>query len=78
MKNFLLILLFLASTSVYAQRITITGTVSDEGGGPLAGATVQVKGSLQGTMTDVNGKFSLDLTTPNPILVISFVGYTAK
>ena len=41
-------LLFLTSTVVFAQRITVTGTVSDESGSPLAGATVQVKGSQWG------------------------------
>jgi TonB-linked SusC/RagA family outer membrane protein len=75
MKNILLILLFLASTSVFAQRIAITGTVSDETGSPLPGATVQVKGTAQGVTTDLNGKFSIEVTTPNPTLVFSFVGY---
>jgi TonB-linked SusC/RagA family outer membrane protein len=78
MKNFLLILLFLASTSVYAQRITITGTVSDEKGAPLTGATVQVKGTNVGVLTDINGKYSVDVAGPNSIVVISFVGYNPK
>ncbi len=49
MKKILIMLLFLASTSVYAQRITITGTVTDEKGAPLPGATVQVKGTNHGS-----------------------------
>ncbi len=48
MKRILMILLFLVSTSAYAQRITVTGTVSDEKGAPLPGATVQVKGTITG------------------------------
>ena len=56
MKNFLMILLFLASTSVFAQRITITGTVTDQGGSPLGGTTVLVKGTTMGAITDANGK----------------------
>ena len=78
MKNILLILLFLASTAVYAQRITITGTVTDEKGSLLPGATVQVKGTNQGAVTDVSGKYSLDVSSPSVTLVFSFVGYVAK
>ena len=78
MKNALLILLFLASTSVYAQRMTITGTVSDEKGVPLPGATVQVKGTITGGLTDLSGKYSLEIPGPNSTLVYSFVGYASK
>lgn len=78
MKNILLILLFLASTAVYAQRITITGTVTDEKGVALPGATVQVKGTNQGVLTDLNGKYSIDVASSNVTLIFSFVGYTAK
>jgi TonB-linked SusC/RagA family outer membrane protein len=78
MKKILLILCFLASTSVFAQKITITGTVSDEKGAPLPGATVQVKGATLGTTTGADGKFSLDVSGTNLTLVFSFVGYVAK
>ena len=79
MKKILVMLLFLASTSVYAQRITVTGTVADEQSGtPLAGATVQVKGTMQGSITDVGGKYSIEVPGANSTLVFSFVGYGAK
>ena len=78
MKNLLLILLFLTSTAVYAQKITITGTVTDEKGTPLVGATVQVKGTTQGVLTDLNGKYSIDVAGTNVTLLFSFVGYTSK
>jgi TonB-linked SusC/RagA family outer membrane protein len=78
MKNLLMILLFLASASVFAQRATITGTVSDENGAPLPGATVQVKGTAQGTTTGTDGKYSVDVSGSNVTLVFSFVGYTSK
>jgi TonB-linked SusC/RagA family outer membrane protein len=71
-------MLLLVSTSLYAQRIVITGTVSDEGGGALPGATVQVKGASQGVLTDLSGKFSIEVATPDPILVFSFVGYVPQ
>jgi hypothetical protein len=79
MKKILVMLLFLASTSVYAQRITVTGTVADEQSGtPLTGATVQVKGTMQGSITDVSGKYSIEVPGANSTLVFSFVGYGGK
>jgi TonB-linked SusC/RagA family outer membrane protein len=78
MKNLLVILLFLASTSVFAQRITITGTVTDEDRAPLPGATVQVKGAVQGTTTNADGKYSVDVNSTNDILVFSFVGFITQ
>ncbi len=78
MKNFLIILLLLASTSVFAQRVTITGTVSDEKGAPLPGSTVQLKGTTTGSLTDLDGKFSIEVPGPNSTLVFSFVGYVQK
>lgn len=75
MKNILLILLFLASTAVYAQRVTITGIVTDNKGTPLPGATVQVKGTNVGALTDLNGKFSVETNGPGSVLACSFVGY---
>jgi TonB-linked SusC/RagA family outer membrane protein len=78
MKKTLLILLFLASTSVFAQKIAITGTVNDEKGSPLPGATVLVKGTTQGVLTDTNGKYSIDVPGTNVTLVFSFVGYNQK
>jgi TonB-linked SusC/RagA family outer membrane protein len=77
MKNLLMILFFLASTTVFAQKITIKGTVNDDAGMPLPGATVLVKGTTQGTSTDANGKFSLD-AMGTETLVISFIGYITK
>ena len=78
MKNFLLILLFLASTAVYGQKITITGTVTDEKGLSLPGATVQVKGTNQGVLTDFNGKYSIDVASSDVTLTFSFVGFIQK
>lgn len=55
----------------------VTGTVSDETGAPLPGAAILVKGTTNGTITDLDGKFSLDV--PNDaILVVSYLGYSAK
>lgn len=58
-----------------AQVRTITGTVGD-GSEPLIGATVQVKGNSKvGTVTDVDGHYSINVESPGTILVFSYVGY---
>ncbi len=68
----LMCLFVLAANSLMAQN-SITGTVKDETGAPLPGASVVVKGTTQGVITDVNGKFNLSVPA-NARLVISFVG----
>jgi TonB-linked SusC/RagA family outer membrane protein len=78
MKNLLMLLFLFASTSLFAQRITISGTVMDETGSPLPGATVQVKGTIEGTTTGTDGKYFLDITGRNVTLVFSFVGYASQ
>jgi TonB-linked SusC/RagA family outer membrane protein len=64
----------LLSLSIFAQNKTVTGTVSDKAGAPVAGASVVVKGSNTGTNTDAEGKFSLSVPSDASALVISFVG----
>lgn len=57
---------------------TIQGTVLDEQGVPLPGATVREKGTSNGTNTNFDGNFSINTTSNDPILEISFMGYTTK
>jgi len=73
-----MILCFLASTSVFAQRITVSGTVTDEGGSPLPGATVVIKGTTVGASTDSDGKYSLDVSSRTVSLIFSFVGFVTQ
>ncbi len=70
-----------ASNAVaYLKRppIDVRGRVLDEQGKPLPGASVKVKGSTQGTMTDTNGNFSLKGVPSEAVLVVSFIGYDAR
>jgi len=72
-----LLVLFIAAFSfstAFAQNKTISGTVSDEGGKGLFGATVSVKNTSVSTSTQPDGKFTLDLPANGKVLVISFVG----
>ena len=57
-----------------AQTIKVSGQVVDQDGEPLIGATVRVKGSQAGSVTDIDGNFQLDAPS-NATLVVSYVGY---
>lgn len=63
-----------SSADYVQQTIKIIGTVVDDTGVPVIGANVVVKGTTNGTITDLDGKFSLD-GPPNATLVISYVGF---
>lgn len=68
---------FVEDVSGIRQLKKITGIVTDSSGEPVIGANIVVKGSTSGTITDLNGKFTLDV--PNAaVLQISFVGYMTK
>ncbi|WP_080903022.1 TonB-dependent receptor [Parabacteroides sp. Marseille-P3160] len=54
--------------------VKVKGKVSDEGGDPLPGATVQIKGSTRGVITDENGVFEFDDVPLNATLTVSFIG----
>ena len=56
----------------------ITGTVKDNNGEPVIGANVSGKGTTNGTITDVDGNFSLENISDNDIIVISYIGYTSQ
>ena len=59
---------------VQQQQRTVTGKVTDQNGEPLPGATVMVKGTTQGTITDAEGNYSLSNVPDDATLVFSFVG----
>lgn len=77
-KLYLLCLLFffISSISALAQH-TIVGKVIDTKGEPIVGATVKLEGSSQGTVTDLDGKFSITAVN-NSILNVSYIGYDSQ
>lgn len=72
-----LMLLALISFTASAQDQQISGTITDETGAGLPGASVLVKGTSTGTVTDMNGKYSLTAGSDD-VLVISFIGYSQQ
>ena len=63
--------------SVNQQKKLVEGTVTDASGEPIIGANVVEKGTTNGTITDLNGKFSLEIT-PGALLQVSYIGYNTK
>ncbi len=79
MKRFTLLLfaLIFSVGAMMAQR-TVTGIVLDDTGESLIGANVLVKGTTTGTVTDIDGSYSIDVPDGSNTLVISSVGYTTE
>jgi len=77
------LLLFLAiicfsTVTAFSQEAKVTGTVTDATDGTtLPGASVVIKGTTQGTITDINGKYKIKVA-PNTTLVFSFMGYETQ
>lgn len=72
------LILFMVSSTAFSQEVTITGTVIESGGEGLPGATVAVQGTNTGTITDIEGKFTLNVSDLSVSLVVSFVGYKSQ
>lgn len=68
----------IGSLCLYAQTTKVTGVVKDAKGAPLTGASVTVKGSNEGTTTDANGNFSINVAGPKSVLVFSNIGFLNK
>ena len=71
--------LLLCLGNVFSQERTITGTLKDATENtPLIGATIQVKGTTMGTVTDIDGSFNLNVPTEAETIVFSYVGYISQ
>ena len=70
-----LIIMLMLSTTTYAQSRLVNGIIKDESGEPIIGVSIQIKGNTtQGTITDLNGKFSINAQA-NATLIFSYIGY---
>lgn len=70
-------LFLITVTGVWAQLV-IKGKVTDEKGAPLGGATINVKSSATGTVTDIAGMFQLRMPSDTKVIVVSALGFTVK
>lgn len=72
-------MMFLLAFSIQAQDRTITGTVvSSEDNAPLPGVSVAIKGTTVGTITSIDGEYSLSVPIDASVIVFSFIGYETQ
>lgn len=74
-KNLIFFLMLWSCFLVYAQHISITGKITDKQGEPIIGASVFVKGTSNGVITDLDGVFNLKDVSSDRTLSISYIGY---
>lgn len=67
----------LQKTQTSGKKVKVRGVIKDETGEPIIGATVRVKGQSEGTVSDFDGNFTLDVTDDNT-LQISYIGYQTQ
>ncbi|MDD6852262.1 MAG: TonB-dependent receptor [Bacteroidales bacterium] len=77
LRNVMMILAVMVSTMAFAQKENFSGTIVDSTGEPIIGATVKVKGTTLGTVSDFDGRFQV-AAPAGSTLVITYVGYQAK
>ena len=74
-RHLLLFIGLLLTMTVSAQSITVTGVVTDAAGETIIGANVTVKGTTNGSITDMDGRYTLSNVSPSGVLVFSYIGY---
>jgi TonB-dependent starch-binding outer membrane protein SusC len=76
---FLLLAVVLSFSNVlYAQQKTIEGKITDSGNNPLPGVTISVKGTTVGTVTDIEGEYSLSVPADATTLIYSYIGMSTQ
>ncbi|MBN1181546.1 MAG: carboxypeptidase-like regulatory domain-containing protein, partial [Bacteroidales bacterium] len=74
-KLFTLLLMLFAVSIIYAQERIVQGLITDESKIPIPGANIAIVGTTTGTVSDLEGKFTLKVPSPDAVLLISFLGY---
>lgn len=77
-KSSLLLVLIFCILQAFSQERTITGTVSSEDGMGLPGATVQLKGTTKGIITDYDGNYSIAVPAEGGTLIYSYIGFVSQ
>jgi TonB-linked SusC/RagA family outer membrane protein len=70
----IVLFLMFSAVSGYAQKANVTGTIAGSDGAFIPGATILEKGTTNGTVSDLDGAFSMTVSSPDAVLVFSFVG----
>ncbi|EON76738.1 TonB-dependent receptor [Lunatimonas lonarensis] len=80
-KIFLIGLLFTVATNfgLHAQSRMVSGKISESGtGDPVLGASILIKGTTRGTVSNIEGNYQLEVPGPESVLVISYIGFTTQ
>src|SRR5688500_18795310 len=64
--------------SAAPNDVTISGSVKDDTGAPLPGVSILEKGTMNGTVSDADGKFSITVNSNESVLIFSFVGFVTQ
>ncbi len=73
-KIYVLFVVFFASVNILSAQITVSGLITDDQGNSIIGATVIEKGTLHGTVSDLDGNYSITVSSADAILVFTYVG----
>ena len=74
-KRFCVLTILSIFSLVSFAQSTVTGVVKDKSGEPIVGASILIKGTSTGTVTDINGNFTIQKAEPSDVLVISSIGF---
>ena len=77
-KAGLMLSFLLMTTSLIAQGIQVKGVVKDPAGEVIIGASVVVKGTTNGSITDLNGHFNLSDVPSGAVITVSYIGYISQ
>ncbi len=78
LKTLLVLMLLAFTVGSYAQGRVLSGTILDETGQPLPGVAVTIPGTSKGTVTDFDGKYTLNVSDEDTKVQFSFIGYTPQ
>jgi len=67
-----------SSAALFAQQISVNGTIKDENGAPVPGVTIVEKGTTNGANSDNNGQYTISVSGSNSTLVFSFIGFKTQ
>ena len=68
----------ICALNVAAQNFNVKGSVTDQNGEPIIGATVMEQGTKNGVVTDIDGNFSLSVSSPKSRIRVTYVGYKTQ
>ena len=77
-KLSLLLLSFMCFASTMIAQRTVSGILTDQSGLPVIGANIIVKGTFNGTVSDIDGNYTLEVPSDKSILVVSYAGYSTQ